>query len=235
MKRKATGFAPQRSVLAARQRHQMLTARRRSRTRLLLALAACLPLGGCALFGASSLWWVLAVLLASSVAVASGGRTPAARRAAPTPASSAHKATPPPAPSFAKCSGWVHKSCYNNKIVGSCCPKNAKCNYRYSPYTDCGQGTCVSGQRDQAKCPHRKKGPKTKKACDAKRGLWRQTCQSHRLGMECLPGMPTNFNGKVSDIYPAARFVRCAAAPDPACVLGSNKAKCKTLKKGKKR
>lgn len=205
---------------------------------VVLLLAGCSPMigAGAGFFG---------VLLVVGVAFLSYTRASAEPGAAE---SSAATGAPMPRPT---CDGWEHKSCQDGRIKYSCCPKGAKCNYRYAPFQECGYEQCVPGN-DKGACPAREPvidAGKTQAECDKTSGQWAKVCANNQVKMACLPPMVTNYMGPpynpsfrecgdnrcttsrfIEDCYPnKAAEAKCLTGWTDVCIEGKLTQKCLPL------
>lgn len=101
------------------------------------------------------------------------------------------------APYIPRCDGYETESCQDGHIKKSCCPQNAKCNYRFAPFVACGEGLCVNG-KDPSLCVPRQPAvteAKDEADCKAKYGDWEPACISGRVTPACIMGVPTNYMG----------------------------------------
>ncbi|MFT5432565.1 MAG: hypothetical protein ACI9OJ_003264, partial [Myxococcota bacterium] len=161
-------------------------------------VAGCAPIVG--LGGWSGMLLVVGASLALGLSGTRSGPLANDATAAP-PVVSAHPAAgpvqgPPPPPPV--CTGSWHSQCTNGVISKSCCPKNAKCNYAYSPHVDCGYNRCVSGH-DVGLCPAPEPqvlhGTENKEACQNKGGQWERACAQSIAKEVCIAPVPTNYMG----------------------------------------
>ncbi len=190
---------------------------------LALAVAGCAPLAGAGT-------WLIAVVALAWLAV------PSRTQAGP----------PLPRP---KCSGSETKQCSNGRITYHCCPANAKCNYAYAPFVECGYESCVPGQ-DLGRCPvPRTRSVPAKNADDCNvnhHGRWEKACIDRKVTMACIPGVPTNFSGPafnppfktcgpdqcttsryVEDCYPTkAEATSCPGGWTTVCLQGRLEERC---------
>ncbi len=166
--------------------------------------------------------WMLALAV---VAAALLGMAPLDARADAPPATSTpgvdYRAARPPGPPPPRppCDGWEHKSCRGGNIAVSCCPKNARCNYAYAPFVECGNGSCVPG-KDRGRCPE--KVPMTqpgvsKEKCDTYH--WQKVCLNNKVTEACIMPVPTNYMGPPRN----PPFKRCS---DQRCTTTDFRAAC---------
>lgn len=170
---------------------------------LALLLVGCAPLVG----GGSWLLGLLVCTLASALMLLGAPLSAQADR--PPPSSSEVRPggpEPGPPPPKPVCSGWEHQSCYAGNIQTSCCPKNAKCNYAYAPFVECGPGTCAPGF-DVGMCPEPQPRLSPKPATDQANcgGNWAKVCSQGKVTNACTLRTPTNYMGPPTN----PRFTEC--------------------------
>ncbi len=130
---------------------------------LLLPILACGL--GCVPAAGGSLLGVLALLMLTLGAVSS------ARAGAPL-----------------QCDGDETPYCDKGRIRQNCCPKNADCNFKSPPFTDCGDGWCVEGF-DRGRCPAPEPYVTECRSPDA------TVCLAKKVTKACIMPVPTNYMG----------------------------------------
>ncbi|MCB9548480.1 MAG: hypothetical protein H6706_21950 [Myxococcales bacterium] len=143
-----------------------------------LLVAGCAPVVGSGALGAGVIFAALALAGLAGRAQARPARGDACGAPMPKPV----------------CTGTEHQSCVEGRVLTSCCPQGAKCNYRYAPFQACGDDTCVPG-KDPGQCPPKEPialPAATQADCN---GSWEKACVAGKVTMACIMPVPTNYAG----------------------------------------